>query len=73
MRIKARDISLLFWEKAAIYGQARFFEILQYFSSLSHSDQQHQQATEEVFSNINMRLLLKWKQCQYHHLSKMAI
>ncbi|ESR36811.1 hypothetical protein CICLE_v100299851mg, partial [Citrus x clementina] len=43
LRIKAREIGLLLWEKAAIYGQARFFEILQYFSShsasLSHSDQ----------------------------------
>ncbi|KAH9696753.1 putative HVA22-like protein g [Citrus sinensis] len=43
LRIKAREIGLLFWEKAAIYGQTRFFEILQYFSShsasLPHSDQ----------------------------------
>ncbi|KAK9184594.1 hypothetical protein WN943_024944 [Citrus x changshan-huyou] len=52
LRIKAREIGLLLWEKAAIYGQARFFEILQYFSShsasLSHSDQQQQEATEEA-------------------------
>ncbi|GAY67740.1 hypothetical protein CUMW_258930, partial [Citrus unshiu] len=58
LRIKARDISLLFWEKAAIYWQARFFGILQYFSShsasLSHSDQQQQEATEEEFPVIKL-------------------
>ncbi|KAK9177287.1 hypothetical protein WN944_029307 [Citrus x changshan-huyou] len=44
LRIKAREIGLLLWEKAAIYGQTRFFEILQYVSShsasLSQSDQE---------------------------------
>ena len=37
LRIKAREIGLLLWEKAAIYGQTRFFEILQYVSSHSAS------------------------------------
>ncbi|ESR36806.1 HVA22-like protein i [Citrus sinensis] len=54
LRIKAREIGLLFWKKAAIYGQTRFLEILQYFSShsasLPQSDQrrQQQEATEEA-------------------------
>ncbi|KAK9177292.1 hypothetical protein WN944_029312 [Citrus x changshan-huyou] len=57
LRIKAREIGLLLWEKAAIYGQTRFFEILQYVSShsasLSQSDQQvklqqRYEATEEA-------------------------
>ncbi|KAH9657298.1 Integrase catalytic domain-containing protein [Citrus sinensis] len=53
LRIKAREIGLLLWEKAAIYGQTRFFEILQYVSShsasLPQSDQQ-QEATEEAIN-----------------------
>ncbi|KAK9177298.1 hypothetical protein WN944_029318 [Citrus x changshan-huyou] len=54
LRIKAREIGLLLWEKAAIYGQTRFFEILQYVSShsasLPQSDQQQQEATEEAIN-----------------------
>jgi receptor expression-enhancing protein 1/2/3/4 len=43
LRVKAVDIAIFYWQKALSYGQARFFEILQYVSSRStaqpHSNQ----------------------------------
>ena len=37
LRVKAGDIAILYWQKAVNFGQTRFFEILQYVSSLSVS------------------------------------
>ncbi|KAF8406552.1 hypothetical protein HHK36_008640 [Tetracentron sinense] len=37
LRTRAGDIAVLYWEKAANYGQTRVFEILQYFASQSTS------------------------------------
>lgn len=43
LRVKAADITIVYWQKALSYGQKRFFEILQYISSQStaqtHSNQ----------------------------------
>lgn len=35
LRVKAGDIAIVYWKRALIYGQTRFFEILQYVSSQS--------------------------------------
>ncbi|XP_057964729.1 HVA22-like protein i [Malania oleifera] len=35
MRTRAGEIAIVYWQKTASYGQARFFEILQYVSSQS--------------------------------------
>ncbi|XP_010920265.1 putative HVA22-like protein g [Elaeis guineensis] len=37
LRTRAGDIVVLYWQKAASYGQTRFFEILQYVASQSPS------------------------------------
>ncbi|KAJ0968715.1 hypothetical protein J5N97_021592 [Dioscorea zingiberensis] len=37
LRTRAGDIVVLYWQKAASYGQTRFFEILQYVAAQSHS------------------------------------
>ncbi|KAF9684443.1 hypothetical protein SADUNF_Sadunf04G0118800 [Salix dunnii] len=46
MRVQAEEIALVYWQKAAAYGQTKFFEILQYASSKSlsmpRSDQQEE-------------------------------
>nr|POE98509.1 hva22-like protein i [Quercus suber] len=36
-RVKAGDITILYWQKAVSFGQTKFFEILQYVSSQSAS------------------------------------
>ncbi|KAJ6365262.1 hypothetical protein OIU76_030104 [Salix suchowensis] len=35
MRVQAEEIALIYWQKAAAYGQTKFFEILLYVSSQS--------------------------------------
>ncbi|KAL3840230.1 hypothetical protein ACJIZ3_024821 [Penstemon smallii] len=48
LRTRAGDMALLYWQKAASYGQTRIFEILQYIasqSSPSRPPQTQQQAT----------------------------
>ncbi|KAJ6402918.1 hypothetical protein OIU84_014930 [Salix udensis] len=47
MRVQAEEIALVYWQKAAAYGQTKFFEILLYVSSQSslsmpRSDQQEE-------------------------------
>ncbi|KAB5561409.1 hypothetical protein DKX38_006366 [Salix brachista] len=47
MRVQAEEIALIYWQKAAAYGQTKFFEILLYVSSQSslsmpRSDQQEE-------------------------------
>ncbi|KAI9396660.1 hypothetical protein POPTR_004G166800v4 [Populus trichocarpa] len=46
MRVQAEEIALIYWQKAAAYGQTKFFEILQCVSSQSasmpRSDQQEE-------------------------------
>ncbi|KAJ6707971.1 HVA22-LIKE PROTEIN [Salix viminalis] len=47
MRVQAEEIALVYWQKAAAYGQTKFFEILLYVSSqsslsLPRSDQQEE-------------------------------
>lgn len=43
LKVKVGDIAFVYWQRAATYGQEKFFEILQYVSSQSasqlHSDQ----------------------------------
>ncbi|XP_077246520.1 putative HVA22-like protein g [Tasmannia lanceolata] len=43
LRTRAGDIVVLYWQKAASYGQSRIFEILQYVASQSPSPQPAQQ------------------------------
>ncbi|XP_050234954.1 putative HVA22-like protein g [Mercurialis annua] len=49
LRVKGGKIALVYWEKAAIYGQTKVFEVLQYVSSQSalwpRSVQQESNAT----------------------------
>ncbi|KAF5745394.1 hypothetical protein HS088_TW07G00978 [Tripterygium wilfordii] len=52
LRDRARNITVLFWQNIASYGQTRFLEILQYFSSQSSSfayteKQQQMESTNE--------------------------
>lgn len=35
LRARAGDMAVLYWQKAASYGQTRIFDILQYFASQS--------------------------------------
>ncbi|CAN6482598.1 unnamed protein product [Victoria cruziana] len=52
LRVRAGDMAVLYWQKAASYGQTRFFEILQYVASQSSSprpmQQQQQTSTQHV-------------------------
>jgi receptor expression-enhancing protein 1/2/3/4 len=43
LRVKAADIAVVYWQKALIYGQTKFFEILQYVSSHSAAQPQSNQ------------------------------
>ncbi|XP_031495613.1 putative HVA22-like protein g isoform X2 [Nymphaea colorata] len=50
LRVRAGDMAVLYWQKAASYGQTRFFEILQYVASQSSSPrplQQQQQTSSQ--------------------------
>ncbi|KAK8580836.1 hypothetical protein V6N13_143891 [Hibiscus sabdariffa] len=41
LRTRAGDIAVLYWQRAASYGQTRFFEILQYVASQSTTPRPH--------------------------------
>ena len=43
LRVKAVDIAVVYWQKALIYGQTKFLEILQYVSSQSAAQPQSNQ------------------------------
>lgn len=47
LRVKAADIAVVYWQKALIYGQAKFFEILQYVSSQSAVQPQSNQELKD--------------------------
>ncbi|XP_042978113.1 putative HVA22-like protein g [Carya illinoinensis] len=45
LRVKAGDIAIVYWKRALIYGQTRFFEILQYVSSQSAAPHSNRSST----------------------------
>ncbi|KAH8510610.1 hypothetical protein H0E87_008235 [Populus deltoides] len=48
MRVQAEEIALIYWQKAAAYGQTKFFEILRCVSSQSASMPRSDQQQEEL-------------------------
>uniref|UniRef100_A0A3N7FSB0 HVA22-like protein n=1 Tax=Populus trichocarpa TaxID=3694 RepID=A0A3N7FSB0_POPTR len=48
MRVQVEEIALIYWQKAAAYGQTKFFEILQCVSSQSASMPRSDQQQEEL-------------------------
>ncbi|XP_011037247.1 PREDICTED: putative HVA22-like protein g isoform X1 [Populus euphratica] len=48
MRVQAKEIALIYWQKAAAYGQTKFFEILQGVSSQSASMPRSDQQQDEL-------------------------
>ncbi|XP_059437865.1 putative HVA22-like protein g [Corylus avellana] len=47
LRVKAADIAVVYWQKALIYGQTKFFETLQYVSSQSAAQPQSNQELKD--------------------------
>lgn len=53
MRVQVEEIALIYWQKAAAYGQTKFFEILQCVSSQSASMPRSDQVTSTNFNSVD--------------------
>ncbi|KAJ6927357.1 hypothetical protein NC651_011421 [Populus alba x Populus x berolinensis] len=65
MKVQAEEIALIYWQKAAAYGQTKFFEILQCVSSQStasmpRSDQVASSNLNSVDDFFNLIVSLFW-------------
>ncbi|MCL7033193.1 hypothetical protein MKW94_019654 [Papaver nudicaule] len=56
LKTRAGDMAILYWQKAATYGQTRVFEILQYVASQSTARPRPSQQTLNVRCMINLSI-----------------
>jgi receptor expression-enhancing protein 1/2/3/4 len=53
LRTRAGDIAVVYWQKAASYGQTRIFDILQYVAAQSTPPARPAQVVKHVFCHVN--------------------